>query len=292
MATYSNDPARPAAYPPAAPAAYPPPAYPPPAYPPGRLPGGPVQPDNRPLLIAALVALVALVAVVGYYLLVYVPGRDARLAETVPAAPTVATERPPGSLADDGDGFRPSVIEQAPPVRPNDRGARATDDEAEREADGVDGADGLEAPPRRAPLPAPTPEPRPETRPAPAPAARAEHEAFARDYLARQTDDAASNALGLYATTVRYYSLGLVDAQRVYDDKDAYYRRFPDRRYALAGPVRVVSSTGGGATLRFDYSYAVGGGAGGERAGRAWAELDVVPSGDTFLIRGERGNVY
>ena len=288
MATYSNDPARPAAYPPAAPA-----AYPPPAYPPGRLPGGPVQPDNRPLLIAALVALVALVAVVGYYLLVYVPGRDARLAETAPASPTVATERPPGSLADDGDGFRPSVIEQAPPVRPNDRGARATDDEAEREADGVDGADGLEAPPRRAPLPAPTPEPRPETRPAPAPAARAEHEAFARDYLARQTDDAASNALGLYATTVRYYSLGLVDAQRVYDDKDAYYRRFPDRRYALAGPVRVLSSTGAGAaTLRFDYTFAVGGGPGGERSGRANVELDIIPSGNTFLIRGEQGNAY
>ncbi len=288
MPTYSNDPAgRPVA----------PPAYPPAYPPPGRLPGGPIQPDNRPLLIAALVALVALVAVVGYYLLVYVPARDARLAEAPAAAPAVGPERPPGSLADDGDGFRPSVIEEAPPVRVDDDGTRATDDartrDAEREADGVDGADGLEAPPRRTPVPAQAPDPRPAPSPAPAPVARAEHEAFARDYLARQTDDAASNVVGLYATTVRYYNLGRVDAQTVSVDKEAYYRRFPDRRYALAGPVRVLSSTGSGAaTVRFDYTFAVGGGPGGERSGRAYVELDIVPSGDTYLIRGERGDVY
>jgi hypothetical protein len=109
----------------------------------------------------------------------------------------------------------------------------------------------------------------------------------------RQARNSVADALGLYATSVRYYAMGRVDAQTVFDDKEAYFRRFPDRSYRLSGPVRVTSSTGtGAATLRFDYEYALGGGAGGERSGRAWVELDVVPSGDTYLIRGEHGAVY
>ena len=236
--------------------------------------------DNRQLLIAGVVApLVVLVTVLSVYLLVVVPGRDARRdAATVPPT-NVRAERPPGAM-DDGDGFRPSVVADEPPpdVTP------AASDLAGDDLDGdgyVDEPAGLEAPPRRAPRPAPLP----------APATRAEHEAFAQEYLARQMGTSVSDVVGLYATPVRYYALGRVDAQTVTDDKDAYFRRFPSRRYALAGPVRVASARGA-ATLRFDYTFAVGGGPGGERSGRATVELDVVPADGTFLIRGEQGHVY
>ena len=229
------------------------PDTPPPAGPP------PVS-DSRPLLIALVAALVVLVAVVSYYLLVYVPARDARLAETPPPA-AAPTERPPGAL-DEGDAFRPSVVEAPPPA---------------------DDAPGLERPPQRSPD-------RPARLPATAPA-------WARNvaemYLGQQARGSADDVITMYAPPVRYYSMGRVDAQRVYDDKAAYFQRFPERRYALAGPVRVVTDNGDGTgTIRFDYTFAVGGGFGGDRSGKAYVELDVVPEGEGHLISGERGDVY
>lgn len=246
--------------------------------------------DRRQLLIAGVIAPLAVLIVV----LAIILSRGSRAPE--PARVTVRDERPPGTMGE-SDGFRPSVVDNDTPAGDaDDLGepsppADAVEDEGDAPAPAP--ADGLEAPPRRAPRPPSSPPtaPRPDTRPAPV--ARPAHEAFARDYLARQANNAVSDVLGLYATSVRYYSMGRVDAQTVYDDKEAYVRRFPDRTYRLVPPVRVVSSTGTGtATLRFDYDFAAGGGAGGERSGRAWVELDVVPSGDTYLIQGEHGSVY
>ncbi|HEX8386558.1 MAG TPA: hypothetical protein VF576_10255 [Rubricoccaceae bacterium] len=305
MPTYSNDPGAPGEPPPrrrpdlpeppprnVPPPAYVPPHVPPPAYVP--VPAGPERSDNRPLLIAGVIALVALVAIVGYYLLVYVPARDARAAEGLGGDVPVQTERPPGALAE-GDGFRPSVIEADPT---DDVGTRLDDVPQPVGDDPDDAAPGLEQPPNRAPRPATPPAqtpdvPAPAAAPVPpAPTSRPEHVDFAEEYLDRQAGNSVSYALGLYATTVRYYDRGRVSADEVGRDKEAYFARFPNRRYALASPVRVVSGTAGGAaTLRFDYTYALGG-AGRDRSGRAWVELDVVPSGGTFLVQGERGDVY
>ena len=242
------------------------------------------QMDNRQILIAGVVApLVLLVLVVAYYLLVYVPNRDAREAERADVEVTVGTDRPPGALSE-GDGFRPSVIAEEPPPETSDPFEGISNDDSDDD-EPVDDDPGLEKPPVR------TPRPTPEANTPPP--ARAEHSAFVRDFLGRQSNNTVSALLGLYGPTVRYYDRGRVDASVVQSDKEAYFARFPDRRYTLAGPVRVVSSTGNGAaTLRFDYTFAVGGGRGGERSGRAYYELDVVPSGDTFLIQGERGDVY
>jgi hypothetical protein len=261
--------------------------------------------DTRPLLIAALVALVALVAVVGYYLLVYVPNRDAREARDRDLGASAQTERPPGAI-DEGDGFRPSVIEAEPLDVPSDEPPNvvSSDDGPNTlEDEGDESPPGLEQPPRRSPpagapprapaAPRPTPSPAPSAPSVPTtPSARPEHVDFAAEYMDRMSVNAVSQALGLYATTVRYYDRGRVDADAVGADKEAYFARFPDRRYALAGPVRVVSTSGATTTLRIDYTYTLGGGRGGNRSGRAWVELDVVPSGGTYLIHGERGDTY
>lgn len=303
MATYRNDPARPD-IPPRSEAPYDAPYGAPPSgpssggYPP---PGPPVRPDNRPLLVAGVAALIALVAVVGYYLLVYVPERDAR-AET-PPQPSVAvqTDRPPGALSD-GDGFRPSVIEDEP-LGGDPADSRPRRDPAD---DDLSGTPGLERPPRRAPLPDESQaedepraenEPRatepPAAQPATRPAARREVVDFVEEYFDRQSGGSLDAAMRLYAARVRYYDRGRVGAEAVEADKAAYVARFPERRYALAGPVRVVATGASDVTtVRADYTFAVGGGAAGDRSGRAYVELDLVPAGSTFVIQGERGDVY
>ena len=292
MATYRNDPVQPDGVPPygTSPSGTQPGGPPYGGYPP---PGPPVRPDNRPLLIAAVAALVALVAVVGYYLLVYVPRRDAR-ADTPPeVSQTVQTDRPPGALSD-GDGFRPSVIEDTPADSDGDGESprrRPADDPAE--------TPGLERPPRRAPLPAADPDAAerpddpPADRPTGRPAASRAYVDFAEEYFERQSGGPVAAAMRLYAARVRYYDRGSVEAEVVEADKAAYFARFPERRYVLSGPVRVVSAGASDVTtVRADYSYAVGGGTGGERSGRAYVELDLVPAGTTFVIQGERGDVY
>lgn len=127
--------------------------------------------------------------------------------------------------------------------------------------------------------------------PAADPALRGDAERFVAEYLARQSEREANPLIELYADGVRFYGLGRVDAQTVYDDKVAYFSRFPSRDYRLASGVRVTPS-GTGATLRFDYSFAVGGGRGGSRSGTGWTELTVRRGGELFLITAENGSVY
>lgn len=218
--------------------------------------------DNRQLLIAGVIApLVLLAAVLSYYLLVAVPDREARERDER-AIVVVPAEAPPGRI-DEGSGFEPSVVEPAPPPRA-----------AEPEP-------GLEQPPQR------------ETGVEAPPIARDALAGFADLYLSEQESAGASEVVRLYGERVRYFAMGLADKSDVYQDKLAYFRRFPDRRYALASPVRVVGDAeAGGATIRFEYTFSVGGGPGGERSGRAWTEMDLVPDGGSFLITGERGDVY
>ena len=246
--------------------------------------------DRRQLLIAGVIAPLAVLVVVLALVLLRGPSRPP---ETTVAVRT--DERPPGAMAS-GDGIRPTIVGEAevpPPEATAGTPAESGPDLDEMDPEGAAPEDGLEAPPRRAPRAAPAPAPVPAPVPAPAPVARPAHEAFARDYLAGTPDSAVSDVLGLYATCVRYYSMGPRDAQT----------RSTTTRRPTSGASRTVRtrsprpsastpSTGtGAATLRFDYDFAVGGGAGGERSGRAWAELDVVPSGGTYLIHGEHGSV-
>lgn len=216
--------------------------------------------DRRQLLIAGVIAPLAVLVVVLALILARGPGTP----QPTPAPPR--EERPPGPVARE-NAARPETATTTP-----DTGSDEVAAAPPRSADG----EGLEAPPRRAPRPA-----RPQN-----------VEAFAEDYLRRQSANDVSGLLGLYGDGVRYYSMGRVDAQTIYDDKDAYFRRFPDRSYGLASAVQVTPGADGAATLRFDYDYSAGGGAGGARSGSAWTELDVVPAGGSYLITGEHGSVY
>lgn len=215
--------------------------------------------DRRQLLIAGVIAPLAVLVVV----LAFVLGRGSDAPE--PARVTVRDERPPGAAT---RAVPADVPDDAPPARPPAEAIAPSSESADGE--------GLEAPPRREPRPA-----------------RAQNvEAFAEDYLRRQGDPDPNELVNLYGDIVRYYAMGRVDLQTVYDDKLAYFQRFPDRRYGLASAVRVTPGANGALTLRFDYDYRTGGGPGGQRSGQAWAELDVVPSGATYTITGEHGSVY
>ncbi len=215
--------------------------------------------DRRQLLIAGVIAPLGVLVVV----LAFLIGRGSGAPE--PPRVTVRDERPPGAATRD---VPVDVQTDEPPAY-----APVAAEADSRES--MDG-EGLEAPPHREPRPA-----------------RAQNaEAFAEDYLRRQSNNDLSSLLGLYASSVRYYTWGPVGASRISADKDAYFRRFPDRSYGLASAVRVTPGADGAATLRFDYDYSTGGGAGGQRSGSAWTELNVVPSGGTYLITGEHGSVY
>ncbi len=172
-----------------------------------------------------------------------------------PAAPVV-TDRPPGPVAGSDGGS--TVAVRPMPI----------------------------APVPAAPVARP-----PQPRPAAPTIDQANATAFAEAYLARQSTNDVSSLLGLYASQVRFYSIARATPQAIYDDKDAYFRRFPSRDYRLASGVR-VTPRGDASLFRFDYTFAVGGGRGGSRSGSGWTELTVVPDRGTFLITGENGSVY
>ena len=114
--------------------------------------------------------------------------------------------------------------------------------------------------------------------------------AVADAYLQAGNDGDSAAIAGLYAARVRYYDRGPVPRDEVLADKAAYLRRWPERQYERASDVVVEPGPGGGATIRFDYTFQVGG-AGRTARGEGWAELTVRPDAEGFLIIGEDGGV-
>ena len=120
---------------------------------------------------------------------------------------------------------------------------------------------------------------------------RSDHIAFVREYLARQSTNDVNNLTALYADRVRYYRLPAASRADIADDKAYYFRRWPDRSYRLASPVRATA--GREPVLRFEYEYAVANPADDRYSdGRAWAELTLAPDGGTHVITSERGGTY
>jgi hypothetical protein len=139
------------------------------------------------------------------------------------------------------------------------------------------------------------PEPAPEVR-VPADAEivdRDDHVDFALDFLGRQGYNSVPAFMGLYGPQVRYYDRGVVSQEAVAEDKGAYFERWPNRYFELAGPVR--ATRGATPTLRFDYAFAVShADLSGEREGRAWVELGLspLPDGSGYVITSEHGGTY
>lgn len=120
---------------------------------------------------------------------------------------------------------------------------------------------------------------------------RDDHVDFALDFLGRQAYNSVDGLMGLYASNVRYFDRGTVSRNAVAADKGAYFERWPNRYYEIAGPVRATA--GSRPTIRFDYAFAVSDFEGsGERTGRAWVELGLTPSTDGYVIASERGGTY
>lgn len=140
--------------------------------------------------------------------------------------------------------------------------------------------------PRPAPTPA-EPAPTPPEAEDDAPEASAEVRGFVRRYFALQAANDVDALLGLYDRRVRYYDRGEVGRRAVGEDKNRYFRRWPERALRLAGPIRVEAG-GAGPRVRVAYTFRVRGEE-REREGTAWVELDLVRTPDGYRIAGERG---
>jgi hypothetical protein len=95
-----------------------------------------------------------------------------------------------------------------------------------------------------------------------------------------------------FAEKVLYYGKWRTRAQLI-SDKQAYYARWPERRYTLdPASLRVERSTAtpGGMDLAFEYAFAVSA-ATRQAQGRGRARLTIVKDGDGIAIVREEGEV-
>ena len=117
------------------------------------------------------------------------------------------------------------------------------------------------------PAPAPTADPVPAVDSVPAPAAVPDSaEAgitdqqltdFVARYLAAQSGGDLASVLALYDARVRYFGDKIVDQEFIRNDKQRYYRRWPQVENRLTGPVYIERLAGDHARLSFAISWLV-----------------------------------
>lgn len=110
-------------------------------------------------------------------------------------------------------------------------------------------------------------------------------------YMASGAGDNVAPAMSLYADQVDYFSQGVRPKSALYDDKRAYFVRWPRREYERTTDITTLSETGNIREVRFDYRYDI------ERPdkelwGTAYTVLKLTKSGGQVLITGERGAIY
>lgn len=118
-----------------------------------------------------------------------------------------------------------------------------------------------------------------------------EVEAFVEDYLKAGEAGSAEASLGLYADVVSYYQMGIVAKDAVFEDKRAYFARWPKRSYERVSEIATLASTSSTRRVRFDYTYRVSR-AGKTLSGKAYVVLGLEKYGDRILITEENGEIY
>lgn len=95
----------------------------------------------------------------------------------------------------------------------------------------------------------------------------------------------------LYADRVSYYDKGLVDKETIYDDKRAYFGRWPVRRYARTSDIATLANTSSTREVCFDFTFSVSNNT-RVLSGKGYAILGLQKFSDRILINEERGGVY
>jgi hypothetical protein len=75
------------------------------------------------------------------------------------------------------------------------------------------------------------------------------------DYLRAAEAPTPEREVSFYADEVNYFDEGRVPRSAVARDQRAYYRRWPQREFALVGEPEVLRTTANGATVRFRVRY-------------------------------------
>lgn len=114
---------------------------------------------------------------------------------------------------------------------------------------------------------------------------------FADAYLKAGEQDQLPSALNLYADMVDYYDQGLVSKEVLYQDKQDYMSRWPQRRYQRVSGIATLASTSSTRTIRFDYIYRVAR-PGKQLSGKAYVVLGLEKFGDQIRITQEKGKIY
>lgn len=118
-------------------------------------------------------------------------------------------------------------------------------------------------------------------------------EAEVADFVDRYLGQTGSveSAMQLYADRVSYYDRGLVDREFIYNDKRAYFTRWPVHRYARTSDIATLGGTTNTREVRFDFTYTVSNGT-RTLSGRGYAILGLQKFGEQILISEERGGIY
>jgi uncharacterized caspase-like protein len=93
-----------------------------------------------------------------------------------------------------------------------------------------------------------------------------------------------------FAPTVDYYDSGPTSRDRVLQDKTEYFRKWPQRTYAIQPETFRADPSGAGYDVSFEYRFAVAGSS-ARLSGRGVANLTLVPEGGSFQISREHGSV-
>jgi clan AA aspartic protease (TIGR02281 family) len=81
--------------------------------------------------------------------------------------------------------------------------------------------------------------------------------AFVQERLLASSSSDIDAFLRLYAGRVDYYDLGLVGVDAIRKDKSAYFKRWPQRDYQLAGPIDIERNANGSISVRYDTHFSV-----------------------------------
>lgn len=116
-------------------------------------------------------------------------------------------------------------------------------------------------------------------------------DAFVDQYMAYGGGDDLAPAMNLYADQVTYFDRGLQPKSTLYEDKHAYFVRWPQRHYQRTSQIATLAEDEYTKQIRFDYHYDLAR-PDKELSGTAYSVLTLTRENGQVLISGETGAIY
>lgn len=113
---------------------------------------------------------------------------------------------------------------------------------------------------------------------------------FVRRHIQLGMNGDIDDIMALYWRKTHYYTHGFIEKEKVREDKLAYFKKWPKRRYDLTHIIYIKKLPDMDIAVKFNFLYIIGN---PERRleGEAWSELILRPQAGRYYIFSEQGGV-